>query len=115
ALTHDPITGSWQITEKVNRNSYLSKVKFGTNRINAYDIIEDTLNGREIVVKDKLPDSYAVIGPNGKKKNKYKINRDETNLALEKQKTLVEGFQEWIWSNEKRKRILQSIYYSKYG
>ncbi|MCQ2772152.1 MAG: hypothetical protein MJ238_02600, partial [Bacilli bacterium] len=41
ALTHDPITGSWQITEKANRNSYLSKGKFGPNRINAYDIHDD--------------------------------------------------------------------------
>lgn len=115
AVTHDPITGSWQIVGIESKNSYFAKAKYGTNRINAYDIIESTLNGREVVVKDKLPESMWTVGPNGKKKPKYKINRDETNLALEKQKNIISMFQEWIWSDEKRKKYLVNLYFSKYG
>ncbi|HEX3016236.1 MAG TPA: DEAD/DEAH box helicase [Caproicibacter sp.] len=103
-VLYSPATGVWNITEK-NRDSYNNVqvyTTFGTNRINAYKILEDTLNLRTVRIFDKKVD------PDGKER--LELNPKETAMAQQKQDAIKQEFQEWIWKDPDRREILCDKY-----
>ena len=106
SVSHDDITGTWEIgfKSRFNRTKMATKNEstYGTKRINAMNLIEKTLNLRQIRVTDEVD-------------GKRVVNNTETALALEKQKKLIKEFQDWIWKDEKRKARLEAIYEEKFA
>ena len=106
SVSHDDITGTWEIgfKSRFNRTKMATKNEstYGTKRINAMNLIEKTLNLRQIRVTDEVD-------------GKRVVNNAETALALEKQKKLIKEFQDWIWKDEKRKARLEAIYEEKFA
>lgn len=93
---------TWSITNKgMDGYSIAAKETFGTSRINAYYILEDSLNLRSCNVKDRVEDGDSV---------RYVINKKETMLAREKQSLLKQSFKEWIFSNPERRKKYVSKY-----
>jgi N12 class adenine-specific DNA methylase len=87
---------TWSITNKgMDGYSVAAKETFGTSRMNAYYILEDSLNLRSCNVKDRVEDGDSV---------RYVINKKETMLAREKQSLLKQSFKEWIFSNPERRK-----------
>lgn len=97
------ITGEWFIENKTRDNyNVKANTTYGSKRISAYKIIEDTLNLRDARVYDYVEDE------NGRKK--AVLNRDETTIAQQKQESIKEAFVEWIWKDPERREHLTSYY-----
>ena len=96
-------TGEWNIEGKSNdkRNPKANNA-YGTHRVNAYKIIEDTLNLRDTRVYDYIPTE------DGKKK--AVLNKEETAIAQGKQDLIKQAFQDWIWQNPERRQRLTAYY-----
>lgn len=93
----------WRIEGKMlDRESVLVHETFGTARKNAYEILETTLNLKDVKVYDYIFDD------NGNRKPV--LNQKETTLALEKQEQLKQAFQDWIWSDSGRRDSLTKYY-----
>ena len=105
-VLHDEITGKWEIGNKTfcDRDDVYFTNTYGTNKINALQLLEKTLNMRPIVINDF-----------DRVTNKKTINRTETALALEKQKILVKKFKKWVWSDSRRKERLKNIFEENYS
>lgn len=109
----DEETGIWTLANK-NRYKFSSKSyvrcysTYGTQRINALQIIEKTLNMSSVKVMDTVSCPTNVSG-----KRKV-VNEPETVMALEKQKLIIKKFQKWIWSNPSREGRLTDIFNEKY-
>ena len=103
-VKYSPVTGEWGITSKraVYDHDVAAYTTFGTRRINAYEILENTLNLRDVRVYD------YVEGPDGKEKRV--LNSKETTLAQQKQKALKAAFQDWIWKDAHRRQTLVAQY-----
>lgn len=86
--------------------SVSAKETFGTSRINAYYIIEDSLNLRNSTVKDRVEDGDIV---------KYVINKKETMLAREKQSLLKQAFKEWLFKDPERRKKYVDYYNQHYN
>ena len=101
---HDEITGTWEIPEK-NRYDHSVAVTqtWGTRRVEALRIIENTLNLKTIKVSDA--DRYG----------SYSLNTSETMAALEKQKVLIKEFQDWVWTDPVRKERLEMIFENNFS
>lgn len=109
-VRHDELTGSWEIPHKsVYSNNADSYNKYGTRRMEALYILEHTLNMRDIAVYDEDRDSSNPF------KVRRVLNEAETILAIEKQKVMLDKFQKWVWTDERRKDRLRSIYEEKYA
>lgn len=105
-VKHDEITGAWEIPYKTRYGHCITDTKtYGTERIEALHILEKTLNNKSITVTDKVNAS----------ENKRVINKDETILALEKQRKMIAEFQKWVWSDENRSNRLKTIYENNFG
>ena len=105
-VIHDDLTGSWSI--KTNYRYTPGDATFGTKRINALTLLEDTLNLKQIAIYDEKYER-------GSDKKKRVLNEKETLFALEKQKLLIKIFQSWVWQDSQRANALEDIYYYKYG
>lgn len=99
--------GQWYITEKSKGSSILSTETYGTSRINAYKIIEETLNLKDVKIYDYFDDE------NGK--TKAVLNSKETELARAKQSEIKQKFEEWIWDDIDRQKHLTQIYNEKFN
>lgn len=99
--------GQWYITEKSYSSSILSTETYGTSRISAYKIIEETLNLKDVKIYDYFEDE------NGK--TKAVLNPQETELARAKQQEIKQKFEEWIWDNVDRQKHLTQIYNEKFN
>ena len=101
---YSPITAEWQISGKsaVSRNNVAAYTAYGTERANAYRILEETLNLKDIRIYDTVED------PNGKEKRV--LNKKETTLAQQKQQAIKDAFQDWIWRDPERRERLCSRY-----
>ena len=99
-----PLTAEWQITGKssVNYNDVAAYTTYGTERANAYRILEETLNLKDIRIYDTVEDA------DGKQKRVF--NKKETTLAQQKQQAIKDAFAEWIWKEPKRREILVKQY-----
>lgn len=108
---HNEITGSWEIPNKgryVYYNTNNSQV-YGTQEMNALTILEKTLNMKRVYATDE---EYCPTNKTGKKRV---INQEKTMVLLEKQRLMIETFQDWVWRDAKRKKRLQTIFEEKYG
>lgn len=111
-VKHDEYTGTWDVHGAFFYSYYhavASRAMYGTQRMDAVEIIERTLNMRTIAVYDEIS---STLTKSGKKKV---INKNETLLAIEKQQKILSEFQKWIWSDSKRKERLETIFDNKYG
>lgn len=101
-------TGEWSITEKnADRSNIHSFNTYGTQRVNAYKIIEDSLNLRDVRVFDKVYD------PDGTEKRV--LNKKETAIAQAKQEIIRAKFEEWIWKDPARRERLCRIYNDRFN
>lgn len=96
-------TGQWSIREKnADRSNVKSNTTYGTKRMSAYHILEQTLNQRDVRVFDYIEDE------NGKKKPV--LNKKETAIAQDRQELIKQKFAEWIWKDIDRRELLCRIY-----
>lgn len=107
---HDEVTGTWEIPCKSRYNHSVSVTKtYGTNRIEALSILENTLNMKSVKVTDE---KKSLVNKSGVKRV---INRKETIAALEKQKELIKAFQDWVWTDPTRKERLEIIFENNFS
>ena len=96
-------TGAWNVEGKsVDRVNVKADSTYGTTRINAYKIIEDTLNLRDVRIFDYVQDR------DGKKV--AVLNKKETAIAQGKQELIKQAFQDWIWKDPARRERLTTLY-----
>ena len=103
AVKFAPINCEWNIKGK-NADSFNPLVTgtYGTGRINAYQILENTLNLKDVKVYDRIPQ------PDGSEKRV--VNREQTMLASQKQDALKEAFKDWIFRDPERREVLVKKY-----
>jgi N12 class adenine-specific DNA methylase len=101
-------TGEWNVTEKTADRSNIQVFNtYGTQRVNAYKIIEDSLNLRNVRVFDTVYDA------NGDKKRV--LNKKETAIAQAKQEIIRSKFEEWIWKDPARRERLCRLYNDRFN
>jgi len=103
-VNYSPFSAEWNITGKSQPsysdvNAYMT---YGTDRANAYKILEDTLNLRDVRIYDTVTD------PDGKERRV--LNAKETTLAQQKQQAIKDAFQDWIWRDPDRRQELVTKY-----
>lgn len=96
------ITGEWNIQGKnADWGNSLVNMTYGTSRVNAYKILEDSLNLKDTMV-------YDTIEEDGKEKRV--LNKKETTIASQKQESIREAFKDWIFRDQERRQILVAKY-----
>ena len=101
-------TGEWNIEGKsIDRGNPRANNTYGTNRVNSYKIIEDTLNLRDTRVFDYVEDEEG--------KRKPVLNKKETAIAQGKQDLIKQAFQEWIWKDPERRQRLTADYNERFN
>ena len=88
-------TGEYKIEGKGQDRSVAATESYGTARMNSYQIFENLLNQRDIVIKDRVEDDEGKVS--------YVINPEATQLAKEKARLMKEGFKKWIWDDPARR------------
>lgn len=101
-VKYEPVTGSWFVENKTSYSNSNINARFGTKRYNALQIIEATLNLREI----KIFDSESMT---------TRYNEVETIAALEKQQVIIEEFRNWVWTDEDRRWQIEEDYNRMFG
>lgn len=106
-VSYSPYTGAWNISGKsVDGGSIYASSTYGTKLVNAYHIIEDSLNLRDT----KVFDYVEVDG-----KRRQILNKKETAIAQGKQAEIKQAFQEWIWKDPERRERLTALYNKKFN
>jgi len=106
--TYNSFSSSWTIHNKsLQWNSMKATQEFGTKRADAYSIIEDTLNLRSVIVKDRFEDADGKV--------KYVVNKNETIAARAKQDLLKEEFRDWIFKDPDRRKKYVDFYNSNFN
>lgn len=102
-------TGEWRIEGKSypSGNDVNAYIKYGTSRMNAYAILEQTLNLRSATVYDRITDE------NGNAKSV--VNQKETMLAQQRQQMIKEEFANWIWKDPYRRKDLEQVYNERFN
>ena len=103
-VNYSPFSAEWNITGKSQPsysdvNAYMT---YGTERANAYKILEDTLNLRDVRIYDTVTD------PDGRERRV--LNSKETTLAQQKQQAIKDAFRDWIWKDPDRRQELVTKY-----
>lgn len=107
-VNFSPFSSEWNITNKSgDRGNVKANSTYGTSRINAYQIIEQTLNLKDVRIFD------YVIDDDGKKKPV--LNKKETAIAMEKQDAIKQAFKDWIWNDPERRNRLCEMYNEKFN
>ena len=103
-VNYSSYTAEWQITGKtyLSRNDVAAYTTYGTDRANAYRLLEDALNLRDIRIYDTIED---VDG-----REKRVLNAKETTLAAQKQQAIRDAFKDWIWQDPTRRQTLVRQY-----
>jgi N12 class adenine-specific DNA methylase/adenine-specific DNA methylase len=105
---YSPYTASWNVEgKKADYDGVLANVTYGTNRINAYQIIEQTLNLKDVRIFDKKIDADG--------KEVRVLNRKETTIAQQKQQQIKDAFREWIWKDHNRRERLVRLYNERFN
>ena len=103
-----PYTGEWNIEGKsYDRSNVKAYSTYGTGRINAYKIIEETLNLKDVRIFDYIEDDEG--------RKKAVLNKKETAIAQAKQELIKQGFQDWIWADPDRREKLTKMYNEKFN
>ena len=98
-----PMTAEWNISGKTRLSSTVAaSVTYGTDRANAYRILEDTLNLRDVRIYDTVEDAAG--------RETRVLNQKETTLAQQKQQAIKDAFQKWIWQDPARRQRLVEKY-----
>ena len=103
-VNYSSYTAEWQITGKnyLSQNDVAAYTTYGTDRANAYRLLEDALNLRDIRIYDTIED---VDG-----REKRVLNAKETTLAAQKQQAIRDAFKDWIWQDPTRRQALVRQY-----
>ena len=105
---YSQFTGEWNIEGKsYDRSNVKAYSTYGTSRINAYKIIEETLNLKDVRIFDYIEDDEG--------KKKAVLNKKETAIAQAKQELIKQGFQDWIWADPVRREKLTKMYNEKFN
>ena len=103
-----PFTSEWNIEGKsYDKGNVRAYNTYGTSRINAYKIIEETLNLKDVRIFDYIEDDEG--------KKKAVLNKKETAIAQSKQEMIKQEFQDWIWSDPERRERLCKSYNEKFN
>ena len=97
-------TAEWQVTGKssVSEKDVAAYTTYGTSRANAYKILEDSLNLRDVRIYDTVEDADG--------KERRVLNAKETTLAAQKQQAIRDAFKDWIWKDPERRQTLVRQY-----
>lgn len=103
-VNYSSFTAEWQIKGKssVSYNDVAAYTTYGTSRANAYKILEDSLNLRDVRIYDTIEDADG--------KERRVLNAKETTLAAQKQQAIREAFRDWIWRDPERRQTLVCQY-----
>ena len=103
-VSYSPYTSEWHIDGKsaVGANDVNACSTYGTSRINAYKILENTLNLRDVRIYDKIEDADGT--------ERRVLNVKETTLAQQKQQVIKDAFRDWLWKDPKRRETLVAKY-----
>ena len=103
-VRYSAFTAEWQISGKnaVGQRDVAAYTTYGTNRANAYKILEDSLNLRDVRIYDTVEDADG--------KERRVLNAKETTLAAQKQQAIREAFKDWIWRDPERRQALVRQY-----
>ena len=98
------ITAEWRISGKSSpsHNDVAAYMTYGTDRANAYRILEETLNLKDIRIYDTIEDADG--------KQRRVLNKKQTTLAQQKQQTIKDAFRDWIWKDPRRREALVNQY-----
>ena len=101
---YSPVTGEWRVEGKsaVGANDVNAYNTYGTQRMNAYKILENTLNLRDVRVYDKVVDVDGT--------ERRVLNSKETTLAQQKQQVIKDAFKDWLWKDQQRRETLVAKY-----
>ena len=108
-VNYSEFTAEWNISGKnsIPYNDINARMTYGTDCANAYRILEDTLNLRDVRIYDTVRDADG--------KEKRVLNSKETTLAQQKQQAIKEAFQDWIWRDPDRRRELVQLYNERFN
>jgi len=103
-VQYSPYTAAWSISNKtrISYNDVAAWNTYGTDCVSAYEILEDSLNLRDVQVFDTIEDA------DGRKKRV--LNAKETTLAAQKQQLIRDAFRDWIWAEPQRRQALVRQY-----
>ena len=105
---YSKLTGEWNVEGKsYDRSNLKAYNTYGTKRVNAYKIIEETLNMKDVRVFDYIEDDEG--------KKKAVLNKKETAIAQSKQELIKQGFQDWVWRDPARREKLVRLYNDKFN
>ena len=104
SVNYSPYTSEWRIEGKsaVSATDVNAFSTYGTSRISAYKILENTLNLRDVRIYDKIVDSDGT--------ERRVLNVKETTLAQQKQQVIKDAFRDWLWKDPKRRETLVAKY-----
>ena len=101
-------TGEWNVEGKsVDKGNLKANNTYGTTRVNAYKIIENTLNLKDVKIFDTITDEEG--------KEKKVLNVKETQIAQSKQEFIKQAFKDWIWKDASRREKLCKMYNEKFN
>ena len=108
-VNYSEFTAEWNISGKnsIPYNDINARMTYGTDCANAYKILEDTLNLRDVRIYDTVRDADG--------KEKRVLNSKETTLAQQKQQAIKEAFRDWIWCDPDRRRELVQLYNERFN
>ena len=108
-VNYSEFTAEWNISGKnsIPYNDINARMTYGTDCANAYKILEDTLNLRDVRIYDTVRDTDG--------KEKRVLNSKETTLAQQKQQAIKEAFRDWIWRDPDRRRELVQLYNERFN
>ena len=108
-VNYSPATAEWFISGKsrIPYNDVAAYTTYGTSRANAYRILDDSLNLRDIRIYDTVEDAEG--------KEKRVLKAKETTLASQKQQAIRSAFQDWIFKDAGRRQTLVSLYNEKFN
>ena len=107
-IKYSKITGAWAVSgKKYDRMNVKSNSTYGTQRVNAYSIIEDSLNLKDVRIFDYVE--------NEKGNRVAVLNKEETTIAQQKQDLIKNAFDDWIWKDPERREALTKLYNEKFN
>ena len=108
-VSYSEHTGEWNIAGKnrVSYNDVLANVTYGTDRANAYRIIEETLNLKDMRIYDTIQDADG--------KEKRVLNKKETTLAAQRQDSIKQAFKDWVFRDPERRQTLVQQYNERFN
>ena len=108
-VQYSAVSAEWRITGKSmpSQNDVAAYMTYGTDRANAYRILEETLNLKDIRIYDTVEDADG--------KQRRVLNKKATTLAQQKQQAIKDAFQDWLWKDPRRRERLVAKYNEQFN